>query len=308
MGLMDELRQQWRTGGALIRLVLVNALVFVALLLMHLVLIPIAGDRMIAEVWSEVYVMHWLQSTYVWGDVLFRPWTVITYMFVHLDFFHVFFNMLMLWLSGRLFMDLLGGKRLVGNYLLGGLAGWLFYALAYNYIPGIRGQGDGSDILGASASVMAVFIGIAAYRPDMVVSLLIFGEVRLKWIALIYLVLDLVSIRQGNNSGGHLAHVGGALYGYLAATQLKKGSDWSGAFMDQLQRIGSLFTRRKGPRLRLEKMDHRKVRVLQDSDFNATKRAKEERVNAILDKISRSGYDSLSKEEKDFLFRASHEQ
>jgi hypothetical protein len=184
----------------------------------------------------------------------------------------------------------------------------LFYALAYNYIPGIRGQGDGSDILGASASVMAVFIGIAAYRPDMVVSLLIFGEVRLKWIALIYLVLDLVSIRQGNNSGGHLAHVGGALYGYLAATQLKKGSDWSGAFMDQLQRIGSLFTRRKGPRLRLEKMDHRKVRVLQDSDFNATKRAKEERVNAILDKISRSGYDSLSKEEKDFLFRASHEQ
>jgi membrane associated rhomboid family serine protease len=308
MGLMDELRQQWRTGGALIRLVLVNALVFVALLLMHLVLIPIAGDRMIAEVWSEVYVMHWLQSTYVWGDVLFRPWTVITYMFVHLDFFHVFFNMLMLWFSGRLFMDLLGGKRLVGNYLLGGLAGWLFYALAYNYIPGIRGQGDGSDILGASASVMAVFIGIAAYRPDMVVSLLIFGEVRLKWIALIYLVLDLVSIRQGNNSGGHLAHVGGALYGYLAATQLKKGSDWSGAFMDQLQRIGSLFTRRKGPRLRLEKMDHRKVRVLQDSDFNATKRAKEERVNAILDKISRSGYDSLSKEEKDFLFRASHEQ
>jgi len=308
MGLMDELRQQWRTGGALIRLVLVNALVFVALLLMHLVLIPIAGDRMIAEVWSEVYVMHWLQSTYVWGDVLFRPWTVITYMFVHLDFFHVFFNMLMLWFSGRLFMDLLGGKRLVGNYLLGGLAGWLFYALAYNYIPGIRGQGDGSDILGASASVMAVFIGIAAYRPDMVVNLLIFGAVRLKWIALIYLVLDLVSIRQGNNSGGHLAHVGGALYGYLAATQLKKGSDWSGAFMDQLQRIGSLFTRRKGPRLRVEKMDRRKVRVLQDSDFNATKRAKEERVNAILDKISRSGYDSLSKEEKDFLFRASHEQ
>jgi len=308
MGLMDELRQQWRTGGALIRLVLVNALVFVALLLMHLVLIPIAGDRMIADVWSEVYVMHWLQSTYVWGDLLFRPWTVITYMFVHLDFFHVFFNMLMLWFSGRLFMDLLGGKRLVGNYLLGGLAGWLFYALAYTYIPGIRGQGDGSDILGASASVMAVFIGIAAYRPDMVVNLLIFGAVRLKWIALIYLVLDLVSIRQGNNSGGHLAHVGGALYGYLAATQLKKGSDWSGAFMDQLQRIGSLFTRRKGPRLRVEKMDRRKVRVLQDSDFNATKRAKEERVNAILDKISRSGYDSLSKEEKDFLFRASHEQ
>jgi len=305
---MDELRLQWRTGGALIRLVLVNAVVFVALLLAHLILIPIAGDRMIADVWSEVYMMHWLQSTYVWGDLLYRPWTVFTYMFVHLDFFHVFFNMLMLWFSGRLFMDLLGGKRLVGNYILGGLAGWLFYALAYNYVPGMRGNGDGSDILGASASVMSVFIGIAAYRPDMVVSLLIFGEVRLKWIALIYLVLDLVSIRQGNNSGGHLAHVGGALYGYLAAMQLRKGGDWSAAFIDRIERIGSLFTRRKAPRLRVEKMDRRKVRVMQDTDFNATKRAKEERVNAILDKISRSGYDSLSKEEKDFLFRASHEQ
>ncbi len=308
MGLMDELRSQWRTGGALIRLVLVNALVFVALLLVHLVMIPIAGDRMIADVWSEVYVMHWLRSTYVWGDLLYRPWTVVTYMFVHVDFFHVFFNLLMLWFSGRLFMDLLGGKRLVGNYLLGGLAGWLFYALAYNYVPGMRGNSDASDILGASASVMAVFIGIAAYRPDMVVHLMIFGPVRLKWIALIYLVLDLVSIRQGTNSGGHLAHVGGALYGFLAAQQLAKGNDWSGAFVDRLERIGSLFGRRTGPRLRVEKLDRQKVRVMKDTDFNAGKRAKEERVNAILDKISRSGYDSLSKEEKDILFRASHDQ
>lgn len=308
MGLMDELRSQWRTGGALIRLVLVNALVFVALLLVHLVLIPIAGDRMIADVWSEVYVMHWLRSTYVWGDLLHRPWTVLTYMFVHVEFFHVFFNLLMLWFSGRLFMDLLGGKRLVGNYVLGGLAGWLFYALAYNYVPGMRGSSDASDILGASASVMGVFIGIATYRPDMVVHLLIFGPVRLKWIALIYLVLDLVSIRQGTNSGGHLAHVGGALYGFLAAQQLAKGNDWSGAFVERLERIGSLFGRRKGPRLRVEKLDRQKVRVMKDADLNAGKRAKEERVNAILDKISRSGYDSLSKEEKDILFRASHDQ
>lgn len=308
MGLMDELRSQWRTGGALIRLVLVNVAVFVALLLGHLAAILVVGDRMRADAWFHANVLHWLQSTYLWGDLLHRPWTVLTYMFVHVDLFHALFNLLMLWFSGRLFADLLGGKRLVGNYLLGGLAGWLFYALVYNYVPGLRMYSDGRDILGASAAVMGVFIGIATYRPDMVVQLMLFGAVRLKWLALIYVLIDLVSIRQGSNSGGHLAHLGGALYGYLAATQLKRGRDWSLAFVALFERLGALFNRRKGSRLRVEKLDRRKVRVVQDTDFNAGKRAKEERVNAILDKISRSGYDSLSKEEKDFLFKASHDQ
>lgn len=308
MGLMDELRMHWRTGGSLIRLVLVNVLVFVALLVAHLVMIPFAGDRAIADFLFDTRVMHWLQSTYVWSDLMYRPWTVVTYMFVHVDFFHIFFNLLMLWFSGRLFMDLLGGRRLVGNYLLGGISGWLLYALAYNYVPGLRAYSDGRDILGASAAVMGVFIGIASFRPNMLVNLLIFGEVRLKWIALIYVVLDLVSIRQGMNSGGHLAHIGGALYGYLATTQLERGRDWSGGLVNSIERIGSIFSRKKGSKLRVEKMDRRKVRVVEDAEFNAGKRLKEERVNAILDKISRSGYDSLSKEEKDFLFRASHEQ
>lgn len=308
MGLMDDLKMHWRTGGSLIRLVLVNVLVFVALLITHLVMIPIAGDRAVADFVFDTRVMHWLQSTYVWSDLLYRPWTVVTYMFVHVDFFHIFFNLLMLWFSGRLFMDLLGGRRLVGNYLLGGVSGWLLYAVAYNYIPGLRVLSDGRDILGASAAVMGVFIGIASFRPNMVVNLLIFGGVRLKWIALIYVVLDLVSIRQGMNSGGHLAHIGGALYGYLATTQLERGRDWSGGLVSGIERIGGIFTRMKSSELRVEKMDRRKVRVVEDAQFNAGKRMKEERVNAILDKISRSGYDSLSKEEKNFLFRASHEQ
>lgn len=308
MGLMDDLRREWRTGGALMRLVLANVVVFVGLLLVHLVLILVSGDRMVADMRFEVNVLHWVQSTYRWSELAWRPWSVLTYMFVHVDLFHVFFNLLMLWFSGRLFMDLLGGRRLVGNYVLGGLAGWLLYALAYNYLPGLRVYGEGGDILGASAAVMGVFIGIATYRPDMVVHLILFGPVRLKWIAAIYLLIDLVSIRQGSNSGGHLAHLGGALYGFLASTQLQRGRDWSLAFVGLFERLGALFTRRKGPRLRVEKIDRRKVRVVQDADFNAGKRAKEERVNAILDKISRSGYDSLSKEEKDFLFRASNDQ
>lgn len=308
MELMVEMRRQWRTGGALIRLVLVNALVFVALLLGQLVALLVMGDRMAADVWFARHVLHWLQSTYVWGDLLMRPWTVLTYMFVHVDLFHALFNVLMLWFSGRLFGDLLGGRRLVGNYLLGGLAGWLLYALAYNYLPGIRMQGAGGDILGASAAVMGVFIGIATYRPDLEVHLLLFGAVRLKWIAVVYLLIDLVSIRQGNNSGGHLAHLGGALYGYLASTQLRRGNDWSSDVVGALERLGAPFRRRKGARLRVERGGLRTVRVVRDTDLNAGKRAKEERVNAILDKISRSGYDSLSKEEKDFLFKASHDQ
>jgi len=290
------------------RLILANVMVFVALLLVHLVLILVSGDRLLADVRFETNVLHWVQSTYRWSELAWRPWSAFTYMFVHVDLFHVFFNLLMLWFSGRLFMDLLGGQRLVGNYVLGGLAGWLLYALAYNYLPALRMYGEGGDILGASAAVMGVFIGIATYRPDMVVHLLLLGPVRLKWIALGYVLIDLVSIRQGSNSGGHLAHLGGALYGFLASTQLRRGRDWSLAFVGAFERMGSWAGRRNRARLRVEKIDRQRVRVVKDTEFNAGKRAKEERVNAILDKISRSGYDSLSKEEKDFLFRASHDQ
>ena len=300
MTLRDELTMQWRTGGALTRLLLVNIGVFLAIHLVGL-LFFLTGN-------AEPDLTRWLRSTSDLPMLLRTPWTVVTYMFTHEAVFHLFFNMLMLYFGGRLFGDLLGGKRLLGNYLLGGLAGLLLYIISYNTLPAFERFAAGSTILGASAAVMAVFVGIASYQPEMVVNLMFFGGVRLKYLAIIYVVIDLISIRQGGNSGGHIAHLGGALYGHLAAQQLKKGKDWSLGFVRVLDRIGALFTFKRAGRMRVERVSRRKAHAMADAEFHASKRAKQERIDAILDKISRSGYDSLSKDEKDILFRASHEK
>lgn len=278
-----------------IRLILLNAGVFIAL---HLINLPFWAMR---EQGPDI--LGWLWSTSNIGALLRRPWTMVTYMFTHWGFGHLFFNMLMLWFMGRLFEDLLGGRRVLGNYLLGGLAGFLFYLVSYNWLPVFEGHAASSTILGASASVMAVLVGIAAYQPDYEVRLLLFGTVRLKWIAAVLVVIDLVSVQDGQNSGGHLAHLGGALYGYLASMQLRRGSDWSLGFVNGLERITSFLRPKRGPRMRVEKAYGGK-RGMSDTDFNQRKNDQQARVDAILDKISRSGYDSLSREEKDFLFKA----
>lgn len=293
--MLEELKRQWRSGGMVIRLVLVNAAVFVAL---HLINLPFWAMRQ-----PGPDILGWLWSFSDLGALVRKPWTPVTYMFTHWGFGHIFFNMLMLWFMGRLFEDLLGGRRVLGNYLLGGLSGYVLYLIGYNLLPVYANEVGGSTIHGASASVMAVLVGIAAYRPDFEVRLLLFGTVRLKWIALVLFLIDLVSVQTSPNSGGHLAHIGGALYGYLASMRLRQGSDWSLGFVNGLEKLSALFKPKRGPRLRVEK-PYSGHRGRSDADFNAAKRDQQARIDAILDKISRSGYDSLSKEEKDVLFKA----
>jgi membrane associated rhomboid family serine protease len=304
MSILDDLKEQWRHGGWLRRLILANVCVFLVLLLIRLPLVFSEGG-LAADIWFETTIAPYLASTFVWVELIGRPWTVITYMFVHTGFGHLFWNMVMLWFSGRLFQELLGSRRLLGNYVLGGLVGFAFYALFYGLFPALRAGAEVGTIRGASAGVMSIFIGVASYRPDMFIHLPLIGDVRLKWIALVYVVLDLVGIQSGN-SGGHLAHLGGAFYGFMAARQLKRGSDWSEGLVRILDRIAGIFSFRRRSALRVE--HSRRKRVLHDVDYNAAKRDKQQRVDAILDKISRSGYDSLSKDERDFLFKASKDK
>ena len=302
MGLQDDLKMQWRSGGMVVRLILINVAVFVGLVLAYLLLLPSGGSGPMAEVLRDGYIVQWLRSTADMKVLLYRPWTVVTYMFTHTGLGHIFWNMLLLWFGGRMFQDLLGGKRLLGHYLLGGLSGFVLFALASNLMPGLHGGASGPGIMGASAGVLSVFIGIAAYRPDMVVNLILIGPVKLMYVAAVFLLLDLVGIGSGDGVA-HEAHIGGALYGYLASRQLTHGRDWSLGFVNALE---SLFTpfKRKRSKLRVEKrFSHSTVRS--DESFNVAKKNKQARVDAILDKISRSGYDSLSKEEKDILFKAS---
>jgi hypothetical protein len=200
-----------------------------------------------------------------------------------------------------MFEDLLGGKRLLGNYLLGGLCGFGLFALSQNLLPGLHG-GVTSGIQGASAAALSVFVGIATYRPEMIVNLILIGPVKLMYVAAVFVLLDFIGIGSGDGVA-HEAHIGGALYGFLAAQQLKRGNDWSLNFVHVLDRLWP-FGKRKVSRLRVEKSFVGRT-PRKDVDYNASKREKQARVDTILDKISRSGYDSLSKEEKDFLFKAS---
>ena len=304
MNVWDEIRTWWRTGGVLLRLIIINVAVFLLLLFVGLGAMLVLGKDGNADGWMNMFVLRYLASTSALEALVRTPWTVVTYMFTHEGVVHLFFNMLMLWFSGRLFSDLLGERRMLGNYLLGGLTGFVLFLLFAN-VPALHAITDGGLILGASASVTAIFIGVAVYQPELVVRLLLFGAIRLKWLALIFLLLDFISIRNGDNSGGHIAHLGGALYGYLAAVQLKRGNDWSLGFINGLERISNALRLRRGARLKVVKTTRGKR--MSDADFNAVRNAQQSNIDAILDKISRSGYESLSKAEKDILFKASNE-
>jgi membrane associated rhomboid family serine protease len=283
----------------LVRLLLINVGVFVALVVAKLLFMAL--DHGEAEAMRETYVLQWLRSTSDLSELITRPWTVLTYMFVHTGIGHIFWNMILLWFGGRLFQDLLGEKRLLGNYLLGGLSGYLLFALSQNLFPGPHG-GMHAGIQGASAAALSVFVGIAAYRPDMVVHLILIGPVKLMYVAAVFVLLDLVGMGSGDGVA-HEAHIGGALYGFMAAQQLRRGRDLSLGFVETMGRWWP-FGKRRGSRLRVEKTFTRSGHR-NDEAYNASKRDKQARVDTILDKISRSGYDSLSKEEKDFLFKAS---
>lgn len=292
---------QWRTGGGLVRLILLNVAVFVLMVLAYLVLLPMGGNGPGAMILRDAWVVQWLRSTADLGTLITRPWTILTYMFLHLSLGHIFWNMIILWMSGRLFQDLLGGRRLIGNYILGGITGLLVFILSSNLTtPAGHPQ---PAVMGASAAVMSVLVGIATYRPTMVVHLLLIGPVKLMYVAAVVVLLDLMGIGSGDGVA-HEAHIGGALYGFLASRQLARGKDWSLNFMDAMTAIGRAFGPRSGGRMRVAKKPGRSIHE-KDAAYNAGKKNEQARIDAILDKISRSGYDSLSKEEKDLLFKAS---
>lgn len=283
-------------NDTLIKLIYINLAVFlfVKLLIVFFWLIGEGGQ-------SEAFVMNYFAVPSDLQVLLSRPWTILTYMVLHIGFFHLLFNMVMLYFLGQLFMEFLGGRKLWTLYVGGGIAGALLYIFFYNVFPVFEDILPYSKAIGASASVMAIVVGLAAYVPNFSVRLLLFGEVKLKYIAIIFFVMDVLSISSAN-SGGHIAHIGGAAMGYLFAIQWKKGKDitaFIGKFGDAL---GKFFSFKKQPTM---KVKYKKTRS--DYEYNAKKKEKQEKIDAILDKISKSGYNSLTKEEKDTLFKASND-
>jgi membrane associated rhomboid family serine protease len=289
--LLQEIKAFFIKGSILARLVGLNLAVFllISLLRVTFFLLNIEGT---AEAISQ-----WLGISSNVHIILYRPWTLLTYMFVHFDLLHILFNMIVLFVGGRIFSEFIGSDRLTGTYLFGGLAGALFYIVSFNVFPAFSEVKSFSLAIGASASVLAVFVAIAAYMPDYRLPLILLGPVRLKYIALFFVVLDLISIDQGN-PGGHLAHLGGACWGFVYARMLKNDIDPALSLGKWLNAFASLFSSRSGMRV-----NYKSERPVSDDAYNRQRVEYQNKMDAILDKISKGGYDSLSKEEKAFLFR-----
>lgn len=261
------------------------------------------------------FLLEWFVFPKELDEFLFKPWSIITYAFLHSGLWHILGNMLILYFSGIYFLNYFSGKKLLNFYFLGAISGALIYMLSYNLFPAFENLGR-SYLLGASAAVMSVLVGIATHIPHMRVRLLLIGSIKLWWIAAFLVVLDVIQIPI-SNPGGHIAHIGGAAFGFIYAKQLGKGNNFASGFEKLMDWIDSLFsgtpsssTARssgRGRRSNLKTVHRRKDAQGSTSSYSSSRRNKkeeQEKIDAILDKISKSGYDSLNKHEKDYLFNA----
>ncbi|HLO92171.1 MAG TPA: rhomboid family intramembrane serine protease [Lentimicrobium sp.] len=233
---------------------------------------------------------------------LSKPWTIISYMFLHFDFWHILFNMLWLYWFGVIFVEYLSQRQLLATYIFGGIAGGLLYILSYNAFPVFNLAKEQAIALGASASVLAIVVAIAVYVPNYTLNLFILGPVKIKYIALITILIDVLTISKGN-AGGHIAHLGGAFWGFMYIKMLPHVDP---------SKLFSIFSNDSIKKFREARRHKFKVQYgktpVSDEDYNLQKKEKQQRIDKILDKISQSGYNSLTKEEKELLFSSSKKQ
>lgn len=294
MGIWDDIKTTFRKGSNLMKLIYINIAVFLLLALTAGIGF-LLNNPLISGKSLEILAVPASLS-----ELLVRPWTIITYMFTHKDVWHILFNMLWLYWFGGIFLEYLDQKKLVAVYLLGGISGAFVYILSFNIFPAFTGMVAESVAIGASASVMAIVIAIAAYVPDYSVMLFLLGRIKIKYLALAIFILTSV-MDFSVNSGGKLAHIGGALFGYLYTLNLRQGKDVGKG----INRIIDFFVTLFRPRPKL-KVTHK--RPANEYDYNKMRAEHQARINTILDKISKGGYDSLTKEEKDLLFRESQKK
>ncbi len=290
--LSSDFKSFFSNSDALKKIIIINVAVFFGLRILESILALFTFP----EGLYQVVIRHVMLPASI-GKLLFQPWTLFTYMFVHEDFMHILFNMLWLWVFGQIFLYYKGGKMLTTVYVLGGLSGGILYILSFNVFPYFAGVVHESYALGASAGILAIVIATATYVPNYSINIIFLGPVPLKYIAIFSVMSDAISIHS-DNAGGHIAHLGGAVFGYLYVKQMQKGKNYGKWFEDLLDGLKSSF--KPKPKIRVV---HK--RPLTDEQFNEQKKARQEEIDRILDKIAKSGYDSLSKEEKDVLFRAS---
>ena len=300
---LDDVKKFFRKKTILGQLIIINLVVFLLVGVINLFLWLFQVNNQPDSLGGISFVTYYLAVPASLESLIYRPWTIFTYMFLHESFMHIFFNMVVLYFSGRIFMEYLSEQRLLNTYIFGGLAGAVFYIVAFNIFPVFSTSLSYSVALGASASVLAILIAVATYVPEYSVQLILFGKLKLKYIALIIVAIDVLSITRGN-SGGHIAHLGGAFWGFLYVTMMKRGSDFTINFAGMnFRRLFKYFTKPKRSDDFVNSSQY--DRPLSDDEYNVRKNHHQERIDKILEKISKSGYNSLSKSEKELLFKSS---
>jgi membrane associated rhomboid family serine protease len=288
MSISNEIKSSFTKGDNLIRLIYINIAMFVV------VNIPVLLAYLFAK---KISFTPWLAVPAALPELVHKPWTIITYMFFHLDVWHILFNLIFLYWFGTIFLQHMNQRLLLNLYILGGISGALFYIAAYNLFPVFLSVYYVSDLLGASAAAMAVMIAAAMRAPDFKINLFLVWSVKIKYIAIFLIALDIFTISY-DNPGGHISHLGGAFAGLLFILFQKKGTDitgWMDPFWDFSK---SLFYSK--PKM---KVTYR--RPQSDFEYNKQKADESKELDRILDKIKTGGYNGLTKEEKEFLFKQS---
>ena len=277
---LNFLKRRFKYAGIVEQLIYINLVVFILVFVTN-------TFGYLFEAQSNVLV-SWLSLPASFDDFILKPWTILTYGFLHVGFLHILFNLIALYYIGHLFKNYFTSKQLLNFYIYGTVFGGVLFLLSYNFFPVFSSQKDNNVLLGASAGISAIFIGIATYMPNYELKFPLIGFIKLWMLAAIWVLMDIIQIPV-SNAGGHIAHLGGAILGFMYV------SSASNVKLDILNPLKNLFKKKSS------------LRTVYKSKTTVTKPARktknQQEIDSILDKISKSGYDTLSKEEKDFLFK-----
>ena len=280
MSFINDIKHRYKTGNIVEKLIYINISVFVLSLLLTVVLGLYKNDGN--------FIADWFALDYNFSSLLTKPWSIISYGFLHAGFLHIIFNLIALYFIGNLFIEYFTQKQLLNFYLLGTFFGGVLFIISHNYFPLF--EGESSQLVGASAGISAIFIGLATYIPNYQLKIRFIGFVKLWHLAAIWIGLDILGLI-GGNAGGHFAHLGGALFGFLYINQA------SNTKIKIFDKITSLFSKKEKPL----KTVYKSKKKTTTSNQNTT--LTQQQIDSILDKISKSGYDSLTPMEKEFLFK-----
>ena len=298
-GIKEEFSKAWsKPNNSVVQIILINLIVFVTARILK-VFFDLSGATD-----TFFFIFRKLQLPAEIGSFFLQPWSIVTYFFTHYDFFHILFNMLFLFYFGRIIQEFLNSKRVIALYVLGGLAGGLLYMFMYNFIPFYADRVAGSMMLGASAGVFAIVVGAAVFMPNYTFFLIFIGPVKIKYIAIFYVFMSFIG-STGANAGGEIAHLGGAFIGWLYITQLNKGTDLGSWILSFIAFVKSMFKPQPKIKVTHRSGNRRPSKKAAKAGAGGSDNTPQAEIDAILDKISEKGYESLTKDEKQKLFNAS---